>query len=72
MNPVKENPNAAIGFASGGGIGALVIWLASIGGYEVPGPIAAIIAGAISGFALYIGRQGIRGLLHTIWRGNGD
>lgn len=68
--PIKENQNAAVGFASGGGIGALVIWLASVGGYDVPGPIAAIIAGAISGVVLFMGREGIRGVAHAIWRGH--
>jgi hypothetical protein len=74
VNPVKSaqaNANAVAGGTSGIGGGALVVWLLDLGGVAVSGYLGALIAGAVATAFLWLGKNGIRGLLRTIWRGSG-
>lgn len=66
---MRQNPNTNAG-ALGGAIGVLVSWL--LGHYHVSlsAEDGAAISTGIATLLLYIGRDGIRGIFGTIWRGN--
>ena len=66
---MRTNPNTNAG-AIGGALGVLVTWL--LGHYHVTlsAEDGAAISTGIAALILYIGRDGLRGLFHDIWRGN--
>jgi hypothetical protein len=66
---VRSNPNASVG--AGGGILALfVTWLAgNLFHWNVSAEDGALIATVISAVALFVGRNGIRGVARIVWRG---
>lgn len=70
--PIPSNhPNATAALATGSGLGSLVAWLLNdVGHLAVPAVGCAAIAGGIAAVALFIGRNGIRGVAQLIWRGN--
>jgi hypothetical protein len=74
--PEENHPNRAqraADAASGGGIGILAVWVASLFGAELPPAAAATITTIIIIAAAALGRNGIRGLAVKLWRGaNGD
>ena len=55
---------------SGSGLGALVVWIVGLGGVVMPAPVGAVIGGGVAGFALLIGRRGIKGLIGVLWQGD--
>jgi hypothetical protein len=65
-----KNRNAAAG-TGGGGLGVLVVWLLGHFGVDVSAEIGALIATGVAGFVLFVGRNGLVGLAHLIWRGSG-
>ena len=36
----------------------------------MPAPVGAVIGGGVAGFALLIGRRGIKGLIGVLWQGD--
>ena len=67
---IGRHPNASVAVGSGSGLGALVVWGVGLGGVVMPAEVGAVIGGGVAGAALLIGRQGIRGLIAILWRGN--
>jgi hypothetical protein len=72
----EDHPNRiqrATDAASGGGVGILVVWVASLFGADLPPAAAATLTTFIIIAAAALGRNGIRGLAVKLWRGaNGD
>jgi hypothetical protein len=62
-NIVTKNPNAAVALGSGSGLGGIVIWIAQSAGAGIPPEIAALVGGAIAAVALFIGRNGLYGVV---------
>lgn len=68
--PLAAHPNASL--ATGlGGAGVLAVWLAGHLGASLTGEESAALSGAVTSLGLLIGRRGVRGLLHFLWRGSG-
>lgn len=65
-----KNPNAAVaGTTSGAGV--LLVWLlGNVFHIDLSAELGAAIAGGVGTVALFIGREGISGVWHTLWRGN--
>jgi putative flippase GtrA len=63
------HPNALVGGGSGIGGGLVVVYVLSLAGVDVDPMIAAAIAGGCSALVLFVGREGIRGLVRRVWRG---
>lgn len=65
---MMQNPNTNAG-ALAGAFGVLVTWL--LGHYHVAlsAEDGAAISTGLAALVLYIGRDGIRGIFRTIWRG---
>ncbi len=66
---ISNNPNAAVSLVTGGGLGSLIAWGAGKLGAPLTPTDGAAIAGAVSAAALYVGRDGIRGLLRVLMNG---
>lgn len=66
---MTNHPNAVVGGASGAGVGTLVVWLLGRYGVSLDAEVAATIAGGISAVVLFIGKNGLRGAWHLVWRG---
>lgn len=69
-NLIARNPNAAVGAVSAGGLGTIVALLFRWAGVELEPEAASAIAGGLAGLALWIGREGIKGLARRVWRGS--
>jgi hypothetical protein len=54
---------------SGSGVGALAVWILGVVGVDMPPEIGAVVAGAIAGVVLSIGRNGIKGVVEKVWSG---
>ena len=67
---IAKHPNASVAVGSGSGLGALVVWIVDLGGVVMPAPVGAVIGGGVAGFALLIGRRGIKGLIGVLWQGD--
>jgi len=67
---ISRHPNASVAVGSGSGLGALVVWIVGLGGVMMPAPVGAVIGGGVAGFALLIGRRGIKGLIGFLWQGD--
>jgi hypothetical protein len=67
---IARHPNASIAVGSGSGLGALVVWGVGLGGVMMPAEVGAVIGGGVAGVALLVGRQGIKGLIAILWRGD--
>ena len=67
---ISRHPNASVAMGSGSGLGALVVWIVGLGGVMMPAPVGAVIGGGVAGFALLIGRRGIKGLIGVLWQGD--
>lgn len=65
-----NHPNAVAGGSSGLGA-ALVVYLISLAGYEIPGWVGAAAAAAAASVFLFVGRNGVRGVIRLVWRGSG-
>lgn len=64
-----KHPNATVA-GSTSGAGVLVVWiLGNIFHVDVSAESGAAIAGGVATLALLVGRHGVRGIVHTIWRG---
>ncbi len=68
-NPMTNNPNATVA-AGSSGVGVLVVWLLGYFGVDLTAELGAVIAGALSSVVLWIGRDGIKGVLGRIWKGD--
>ena len=68
---MRTNPNASVGGATGA-LGVLVTWL--LGHYHVSlsAEDGAAIATGCATVALWVGKDGVRGILRTVWRGKHD
>lgn len=67
---IAKHPNATVALGSGSGLGALVVWLVGLSGTSMPPQVGAAIGGIIAATALFIGRRGIRGVVHALWQGD--
>jgi hypothetical protein len=67
---LNKHPNASVASSAGVG-GALICWLLGHFGVDVSAEIGALIATGVAGFVLFVGRNGLVGLAHLIWRGSG-
>lgn len=68
-NLIDRHPNAIIGGVTGSAGGALIVWVASMAGVDIPAEVAPLVAGAVTALVLAIGREGIRGVVHSVWDG---
>lgn len=66
---MTKHPNATVGGLSGAGIGTFLVYALGKAGVQLDPEAASAIAGAVAAIALFIGRNGVRGLIHLIWRG---
>ena len=64
------HPNALTA-GSTTGVGVVVVWLLGHFGVDISAEVGAAIAGGEAAVALFIGRKGILGVAHLIWRGSG-
>jgi hypothetical protein len=67
---IGKHPNASVALGSGSGLGALIVWIAGMAGMTMPAEIGAVVAGVVAGVALFIGKEGLKGLLRALWVGN--
>lgn len=67
---MNSNPNAAVGGGSAVGGGAIIIYILGLFHIHVDNYAAVAIAAAVSGVVLFIGREGLAGLVNTILHGN--
>ena len=67
-NPATKHPNAATSGAAGG-VGVLVVYILGEAGVKLPAEVAGAIVIAASSVALFIGREGLRGLIRWAWFG---
>ena len=65
---MMTNPNTNAG-AIGGALGVLVSWLLGRYHVDLSAEDGAAIATGIAALVLYIGRDGIRGVFRSLWRG---
>lgn len=70
MAVLNRHPNATVA-GSSGGLTVLLVWLLSLLGVNLSPEIAAGVATGAATVVLLIGREGVVGLAHTIWRGQG-
>ena len=63
-----SNPNTNAG-AIGGALGVLVSWLLGHYHVDLSAEDGAAISTGIAALLLYIGRDGLRGIFRTLWRG---
>lgn len=65
---MKDNANAT---AAGGstGVGLFLVWLLGHVGVDMGAEVAVVVAGGLTTFVLLVGRDGVRGIARTIWRG---
>jgi len=68
---VSRNPNASVALGSGAGLGPLIVWLVGFTGAPMRPEVGAALGGVVAALFLLIGRRGIRGLLISVWRGEG-
>lgn len=68
---VQHHPNATVALVSGSGLGTLIAWGATRLGVSLTVTEATVIAGAVSAVALFIGKNGIKGIIHLVWNGSG-
>jgi hypothetical protein len=69
-NVISRNPNASVALSSGAGLGSLIVWSVGLTGAAITPEAAAALGGVLAALFLLIGREGIRGLLGTAWRGS--
>jgi hypothetical protein len=70
VNVVAKHPNATTTLVTSSGGGALVSWLLDdVGHFGVPAFACAAIAGGLGAAALFIGRNGLHGVVRFLWRG---
>jgi hypothetical protein len=67
---IAKHPNASVALGSGSGLGALVVWLVGLSGTAMPAEVGAAIGGSVAAVALFIGRRGIKGVIHALWQGD--
>jgi hypothetical protein len=65
---VVNNPCAATAAVVGAGI-ALVTWLVSVVGIDLPGWVAALVAGGVVSFCLTISAEGLNGIVGFVLYG---
>jgi hypothetical protein len=65
---MTKHPNATVAVGSGGAA-VLLVYLAGLFGLDVPAEVAAAASGLLAGAVLLIGRDGVRGIARTFWRG---
>lgn len=66
---MMSNPNTNAG-ALAGALGVLVTWLLGHYHVDLSAEDGAAISTGLAALVLYVGRDGIRGIFRTIWRGN--
>lgn len=64
-----SHPNAAAGLVGGSGGGALLVYLLALVGVHVPLVFAPALGGFAAAFVLFVGRNGLRGIVRVAWRG---
>lgn len=64
------HPNATVATGTTGA-GVLVVWLLGHFGVSVSAEDGAAIAGIATAVLLFVGRNGIRGIIRRIWGGAG-
>ena len=67
---MTSHPNAA---TAGATIGpsVLIVWLAGHLGLDIGAEEAVVTAGLIASLVLLIGREGVKGIIGSVWRGTG-
>jgi hypothetical protein len=71
VNLAEKHPNATTAGVSGIGGGAAVVEILDQAGVHVSGPVGALIAGSLATVALFVGRNGLRGVWNAILNGTG-
>lgn len=68
---MHSHPNAASALGTGGAVAA-ILWLLSVLGVHVPEPpleVSIFLGSLAAALVLAIGRRGLVGIGHLIWRG---
>lgn len=65
---MMQNPNTNAG-ALAGALGVLVTWLLGHYHVDLTAEDGAAISTGLAALVLYVGRDGIRGIFRTMWRG---
>ena len=67
---IKNNPNASVG-ASGGSLGVAVVWAAgNVFHWSISAEQGALLATLITAVALFVGHNGLKGIVAIVWRGS--
>jgi len=66
---MPNHPNATVA-ASGSGTAILIVWLLGLLGVDIGAEVGAAIAGATATGLLFIGRNGLKGLMRIVWQGS--
>lgn len=65
---MTKHPNATVAGGTGG-TAALVVALLHASGIDISLDLAVAITAAVPPVALFIGRNGLRGVIRVVWRG---
>jgi hypothetical protein len=67
---LKKNPNASVG-ATGGSLGVAVVWAAgNLFHWSISAEQGALLATLITAVSLFVGRNGLKGIVGIVWRGS--
>jgi len=66
---MSSHPNATVA-ASGSGTAILIVWVLGLLGLNIGAEVGAAIAGATATSLLFIGRNGLKGLMRIVWQGS--
>ncbi len=70
--PVKNHPNATLTLASTPPV-AFIVYLINLNPWVHFDPTQAVfLAGIILSFILFVGKRGLKGLMHALWWGSKD
>jgi hypothetical protein len=64
-----KNPNAAVAGGTSG-LSVFVVWLLGRFHVALSAEDGAVVAGVAASVALFVGREGLAGLVHTLLHGN--
>jgi prepilin-type N-terminal cleavage/methylation domain-containing protein len=68
---MTKNPNAAVA-AGGSSLSVIVVWLLGRFHVALSAEDGAIVAGVVASVALFVGRNGLRGVWRRLVDGSGD
>jgi hypothetical protein len=67
---MPNHPNATVAGGSAG-VSVLIVWVAGHFGVDLGAEEAIVLAGLLTVAVLAVGRDGVTGIAHRVWRGTG-